>query len=437
MTRPTAAPVIDVRAATPTDWPEIGALTIEAYSREAPVGPGYLRSMGETAERAADPGVELLVATDPEGTIVGSVTATRAGSAWADVVGPGEGGFRMLAVRTGARGRGVGEALVRRCLEDARTERLDRVAILTQPAMVTAARLYARQGFRRLPWRDRVAPDGTELLALVVDLAPITVREATPDELPRAGELTLAGYLADGLVDPTASYASHLADARDRASAATLLVAIDEARTVVGTVTFCRPGSPYAEISNPGEAEFRMLAVDPAARGTGAGAALVHACLDRAGGAGPIEPWCCPRWRRCARRPGSTSVWVSRPIRVATGLLNPVWISSRTDGTCSQPTRAEGQSMTASTSPVWTTSPTATRTAVTRPPCSVRTGISIFIDSSRTTVSPGATASPGATTTSSTAATISASTTSATSPLSRPRVSHGSRARSNHAGAWP
>ena len=286
MTRPTAAPVIDVRAATPTDWPEIGALTIEAYSREALVGPGYLRSMGETAERAADPGVELLVATDPEGTIVGSVTATRAGSAWADVVGPGEGGFRMLAVRTGARGRGVGEALVRRCLEGARTERLDRVAILTQPAMVTAARLYARQGFRRLPWRDRVAPDGTELLALVVDLAPITVREATPDELPRAGELTLAGYLADGLVDPTASYASHLADARDRASAATLLVAIDEARTVVGTVTFCRPGSPYAEISNPGEAEFRMLAVDPAARGTGAGAALVHACLDRAGAAG-------------------------------------------------------------------------------------------------------------------------------------------------------
>ncbi|HEX7994518.1 MAG TPA: GNAT family N-acetyltransferase, partial [Streptosporangiaceae bacterium] len=46
--------------------------------------------------------------------------------------------------------------------------------------------------------------------------------------------------------------------------------------------TFVLSGTPYAELSGPGEAEFRMLAVDPAAQGRGAGAALVDACLARA-----------------------------------------------------------------------------------------------------------------------------------------------------------
>lgn len=281
-----AAGRIEVRAATPADWPAIGALTLEVYGRDDLVGPSYLHSMGDTAGRAADPCVELLVATEPSGEIVGSVTATRPGSVWADVTGPGEGGFRMLAVHPGARGRGVGTALVRRCLDDARADRLDRVAILTTPAMTAGARLYAQMDFRRLPWRDRGTPNGTPLLAFAIDLAPVEVREAAPEEVVAAGQITVAGYIADGLVDPSHGYARHLADAADRAAAATLLVAISRAGTVVGTVTFCRPGSPYAEISGPGEAEFRMLAVDPAARGTGAGAALVHACLDRAGAAG-------------------------------------------------------------------------------------------------------------------------------------------------------
>src|SRR5215207_9382953 len=59
-------------------------------------------------------------------------------------------------------------------------------------------------------------------------------------------------------------------------------------------------------------------------------------------------------------------------------------------------------------SPSWTTSPTATLTALTVPVCSEMTGISIFIDSSRITVSPTATASPTSTTSSMTFATISA-----------------------------
>jgi GNAT superfamily N-acetyltransferase len=87
-------------------------------------------------------------------------------------------------------------------------------------------------------------------------------------------------------VGPTDDYARRLADAANRAADATLLVAIDSANNVVGTVTFCRHGSPYAELATAGEAEFRMLAVDPASRGLGVGAALVQACLDLARAAG-------------------------------------------------------------------------------------------------------------------------------------------------------
>jgi GNAT superfamily N-acetyltransferase len=52
---------------------------------------------------------------------------------------------------------------------------------------------------------------------------------------------------------------------------------------LVGTVTWCPPGSQYREIaSRDDQAEFRMLAVDPTVRRQGVARALVDACLARA-----------------------------------------------------------------------------------------------------------------------------------------------------------
>lgn len=113
----------------------------------------------------------------------------------------------------------------------------------------------------------------------------LVVREAHPDELAAVGALTAAAYVADGHVPADADYVHELRAADRRAAHATVLVAADGPE-VLGAVAYAEHGSAYAELAGPGEAELRMLAVDPAARGRGAGRALVTACLDRARAAG-------------------------------------------------------------------------------------------------------------------------------------------------------
>lgn len=109
------------------------------------------------------------------------------------------------------------------------------------------------------------------------------VRAARPEEYVEVGELTLAAYIADGYLDNDADYADELRAAAHRAAEADLVVAADETtHDLLGTVTYCVSGSHYAEISRPGEAEFRMLAVRPEARGRGIGVTLASWCVDRA-----------------------------------------------------------------------------------------------------------------------------------------------------------
>jgi ribosomal protein S18 acetylase RimI-like enzyme len=110
--------------------------------------------------------------------------------------------------------------------------------------------------------------------------AVITIRQALPSEYPAVGELTYQAYAVDGLLDADPEYATQLRDARDRASSCELLVAIDDTGAVIGTVTFCLPGSPYAELSHGAQGELRMLAVAEAARHRGVGTRLVREGTD-------------------------------------------------------------------------------------------------------------------------------------------------------------
>jgi ribosomal protein S18 acetylase RimI-like enzyme len=123
----------------------------------------------------------------------------------------------------------------------------------------------------------------------------LSVRLATPADYDAVARFTVDAYRDDGqLVTPT-GYEQVLADVETRAKESDLLVAEDEQGRVVGAVAYVLPGSRYAELSRDGEAEFRMLAVDPSAQRSGAGEALARACLSRAEQAGATAVVICVR----------------------------------------------------------------------------------------------------------------------------------------------
>ncbi len=112
----------------------------------------------------------------------------------------------------------------------------------------------------------------------------LELRRVRPDELEAAGDVCVAAYdpLLTGAED---DYRDRLHDVATRDAQAEVWVAVrgEEGHDrVVGVVTYCPPGSPWREIGRDDEGEFRMLAVDPSAQGSGAGTALARLCEERA-----------------------------------------------------------------------------------------------------------------------------------------------------------
>ncbi len=117
--------------------------------------------------------------------------------------------------------------------------------------------------------------------------ASFVIRTARPVDYPAIGALSVAAYDADGQLAAGSGYEKVLADVADRAAHGQVLCAVDpDTGQLLGAVTFVLAGTRYAELSRPGEAEFRTLAVDPAAQRRGVGEALARACRARAVAAG-------------------------------------------------------------------------------------------------------------------------------------------------------
>ena len=164
-----ASPVgsLRVEAATPADFPRIAELTAGVYRDERLAPEEYQRELRDVAGRAER--AELLVARDGE-TVVGSVALVLAGEFGEITDSDDEAAFRMLVVDPAARARGIGELLVRACLDLARSVGKRRMVLSTDPKMVAAHRLYERLGFRRLPERDWSPLPGVHLMAYGLDL---------------------------------------------------------------------------------------------------------------------------------------------------------------------------------------------------------------------------------------------------------------------------
>lgn len=164
---------LEIREARLEDHTALGALTVTAYRslEGAPTleeGRPYYDDLRDVARRASSDRNVIVVACDASsGALLGGSTyvAEGYGRKW----GIDAAGIRMLAVDLDARGRGVGEALVRDSVDRARAAGKPVILLHTAQVMQVAQRLYARLGFCRRSEMD-ISFMGTDLMAYQLDL---------------------------------------------------------------------------------------------------------------------------------------------------------------------------------------------------------------------------------------------------------------------------
>ncbi len=149
---------LHIRDARDDECEVIRDVTLAAYEEYAAVMPEpfwekYRRQLLVTLDEEGP--VERIVA-EREGTVVGSVllypplanayTRVLVGVGWPEV--------RLLAGAPGARGQGVGTALMDECERRARRAGATMLGLHTMDMMQAALRLYERRGFIRAPELD-------------------------------------------------------------------------------------------------------------------------------------------------------------------------------------------------------------------------------------------------------------------------------------------
>ncbi|MFF2277189.1 GNAT family N-acetyltransferase [Agromyces sp. NPDC058126] len=111
-----------------------------------------------------------------------------------------------------------------------------------------------------------------------------TIRPIRPDESDAEAAVIVRAFAAGpyGHLPKSAERAAFEADTTGRGADGAVLVAVDADGVVVGTASVLRAGSRYSRVARPGEAEVRLISVDPSAQGAGLGAALTRASLEAA-----------------------------------------------------------------------------------------------------------------------------------------------------------
>lgn len=146
---------MEIRLIDAAECGDLGHLTLAAYrglNGSAPLGP-YEKELVDVDARRRDS--EVYVALDEEGRLVGGVTYVPGPHhAMAEFADPEGCGIRMLAVNPSDQGRGVGAALVERCLARGREQGRARVILHSAPSMVVAQGMYLKLGFLRAPELD-------------------------------------------------------------------------------------------------------------------------------------------------------------------------------------------------------------------------------------------------------------------------------------------
>lgn len=158
-----------IRLVRPAEFETAGDLIVRAYRQlpDALAAAPYEPRLRDVAARAAV--VDVLVAVDDDGSLLGSVTYVPGPGPLAESDDSHDAHIRMLATAPDAQGKGVGRALVEACIERARAAGKRRVLLKTRGPMAAAHRIYESLGFRHEPSLD--GEGGTvPLLGYALDL---------------------------------------------------------------------------------------------------------------------------------------------------------------------------------------------------------------------------------------------------------------------------
>ncbi len=147
-----------IRNAHPSEFKEIGRLMVKTYSRlegfpNKEEQPKYYKMLANIGELTQKPNTELLVAVSKEGSIGGGVVyfsdMKYYGSGGIAPQEKNASGFRLLAVDSSTRGKGLGKLLSLECIKRAKTLHQDHLVIHTTKAMQVAWGMYKKLGFKR------------------------------------------------------------------------------------------------------------------------------------------------------------------------------------------------------------------------------------------------------------------------------------------------
>ena len=146
-----------IRDAEPGEREVVVELTRFAYAQfKSMMTPVTWRGLSNAIEAvlANSGSAEIIVATDRD-EIVGSVFLYPGGSSPYHGEPPlAEPEFRLLSVRPGHRGHGVGRALVEECIRRSKMAGAKALGLHTSVSFRDAIALYRKMGFVRVPERD-------------------------------------------------------------------------------------------------------------------------------------------------------------------------------------------------------------------------------------------------------------------------------------------
>lgn len=149
---------VSIRDVRPSEAEALGRLMVDVYSQlegfpTPEQQPGYYAMLADIASQAAKKGARVLVAKTVVDGLLGGVVyfgdMSQYGSGGIATQLRDAAGIRLLGVAPEARGKGVGKALTRFCIELARSAGMRNVVLHTTYAMQTAWRMYEGLGFKR------------------------------------------------------------------------------------------------------------------------------------------------------------------------------------------------------------------------------------------------------------------------------------------------